>query len=232
MLPDHVLSSTTILGYFLSPDDKEPSYFIDYEMGGVALNDPSQGLLVKNWWAQLVVDGVKEECRITINSADTTPYLFLTDQDITEVAFAFDQNMNPLIAYMQNGDAKFYWYDSLIEDYATLTLPAGSRSPKCCLDDKRHTQRSSSDVLLVYGRADKLYYREQRDRYTIEYELATILPGDDVLIVGMTTANRIQIGVGLRDYPAGTVNYRITSNSDHRVTSDGRSRRLARLSYG
>lgn len=232
MLPDHEFSPQNVLGYLLNPDNLEPSFFIDYEMGGVGLNDPSQGSLVKVWWVQLVVDGVKEESRITINSDDTTPVLFLTAQDITEVSMAFDQNMNPLIAYMQSGDAKFYWYDSLIEDYATLVLPAGSRSPKCCLDDKRYTQRASSDVLLFYARADKLYYREQRDRYLIEYELATILPGDDVLAVGMTNVNRVQVGVGLRDYPTGTVNYRITSTGANRVTSDGRTRRLARLSYG
>lgn len=231
-LPQHTLSNPTVIGYLLFPDNADPSPLMDYELGGVALNDPSQGLRVKTWYCKTVIDGVKEITSISIGASDVVPIVFLVGDGITEASFAFDQNMNPVVAYMQNGQAKFYWFDTAVSGYVTTVLPAGTRSPKCCLDDKRPSQVAASDILLFYARGTKLYYREQRDRYLVEYELANVSLGEDVLVAGMTDKLRIQIGMGLQDYPTGIVNYRKTVSNSRRVTVDGRKRRLVRLSYG
>ena len=56
-MPDHVLSSIFITGLYVNPDDRRKAiYTRDWEMGGVALNDPSQGLLVQEWTAEYLDD--------------------------------------------------------------------------------------------------------------------------------------------------------------------------------
>lgn len=232
-LPDHVLSSEVVYGYYLVPDNRDPSPLIDYEYGGVALYDPSQGFWNRIWYAKIKIDGVKELKEILIGSEGVSEVSFFSGESFTEISLAFDQNMNPFLAFTADGISKFYWYDPIVAGYVLTALPAGSRSPKCCLDDKREFQRGTSDILLMYMRGTTLYYREQRDRFEVEYTLKTgLLPGDDVLVVGMTDRNRVQVVVGLQDFPEGEVNYRYTTTGNRRVTVDGSPRRLVRVSYG
>jgi hypothetical protein len=60
-----------------------------------------------------------------------------------------------------------------------------------CLDDKRPLQNAVSDVILAYTRSGNLYFRAQRDRYLVEYPLATAVTGT-LDKVGMNTVNRLQ----------------------------------------
>lgn len=232
-LPDNVLASTKIIGYYLSPDDLESSPFIDFELGGIGLSDPSAGLQVQVWTANLVRDGVKERGDIFISAPNTPAVLFFSSSQLSHVALAFDHNMRPFVAYMEDGLAKHFWFDTNVAAYVTTTLPVGSTAPKCCMDDKRLSQVGVSDIILTYTRAGTLYYRQQRDRYTIERPLVSGLdPAAQVLSVGMNDKNRLQWVVGLEEYPEGEVNYRSTVEGLRRRTADGRARRLARLSYG
>ena len=83
-----------------------------------------------------------------------------------------NQNADLHYAWVDAGVAKFHWYDTVTSSFQTLTLPAGSRTPKCTLDDKRPTQSGRSDIILSYVKADnKLYFRKQRDRFEVEYLL-------------------------------------------------------------
>lgn len=232
MLPNHILSVTPVFGYYLPPDDLDPNPILDYEMGGVALFDASQGMMVRTWYTRLVIDGVTETNAVFIGAADVPEVMFFSGLTISEVSLAFDQNMNPFLAFVEGGQAKFYWFDAALPGYTTTTLPVGSRSPKCCLDDKRSTQIAASDILLFYMRGTTLYYREQRDRYLIEYTLAGSLGGQDVLMCGMSRVNRVQIAIGLTDYPAPTINYRRTTEPRNRITVAGDRRRLVKVSYG
>lgn len=232
MLPDHVLSTVPVFGYYLPPDDRDPNPILDWEMGGIALNDASQGMEVQVWFARLVVDGVKEISTVYVGAETVPEVAFMTGSGITEIALAFDQNMNPFISFVDNGQAKFYWFDPTIPGYTTTLLPVGSRSPKCCLDDKRYLETSRSDILLFYMNGTTLFYREQRDRYLVEYTLKTGLGGQDVLICGMNRALRVQIAIGLQDYPAPTINYRVTTEPRNRITVGGDRRRLVKVSYG
>ena len=79
--------------------------------------------------------------------------------------------MNTFFAFVQNGIARFRWWDSLTSSYQITDLPAGSTSPRASLDDKREFALGSSDIILAYIRDGNLYFRQQRDRYLIEYIL-------------------------------------------------------------
>lgn len=196
MLPDGVLSSINVFGYYLSPDDRDPSLTEDFEWGGIGLNDPSQGLYVQIWKLRLDIDDT-DFGTVLISAPNYPEAVLFSGQGITEISLTFDQNMNPFVAFMQAGEAKFRWFDTVVSGIVTTTLPTGSHSPKTCLDDKRslETVAGTSDIILGYMRAGSLYYRQQRDRYTIEYLLKSGLVGS-LLLIGMTRANRLQFAIG------------------------------------
>lgn len=167
MMPDQVLSSTTIPGEFIHGDTLPFNPLVDYEPGGVALNDASQGLFGKLWTLQVVSD------IFLLSAADVSPVALFTRAGTTECSLAFDQNMRPTIAFVAAGQATLWWYDSIAEAQVFTDLAAGVSNPRVTLDDKRPMQSEVSDVILAYLRAGALYFRAQRDRYEVEYLLAS-----------------------------------------------------------
>jgi hypothetical protein len=181
----------------LAPDDlrRPSSLLVDYERGGVAYQDPSQGLDVRNWTADKQGDTV----RVYPSDTPGSPISLFTETGITSISLAFDQNMNAAIAYTANGTAKLYWYDPVIENYNVFVIGGGASSPVVCHDDKRDfvVLTGGSDVLLFYIRADKFYYRQQRERYTVERELGNIpFPGAFIVKAGMNGVRRVQVQFG------------------------------------
>lgn len=151
----------------LLPADK----FQDWELGGVALNDPSQGLTVQVWKFTLEVDKDTGDSFVYVEAPSVAKTLLFTGSYMTEIAGAFDQNMNPMVAYIESGTPKFWWWDSTANAMVHTTLPTGSFDLRCSLDDKRRFNVAESDVILSYVRGGSLYYRLQRERYLTEHLL-------------------------------------------------------------
>jgi hypothetical protein len=128
---------------------------------------------------------------VIISAANWPPTVLFSKALITEISLAFDQNMNPFVAFVENDVAKFWWFDTVAGMTVFSNLPAGSTTPRCCLDDKRETQTNSSDIILAYVNAGNLYFRMQRDRYGVEYLLKTGVIGG-VKRLGVSTVNRLQ----------------------------------------
>lgn len=188
MMPLNEFSDPAYPGTFSLPVKGAADLLDAWEMGGVALNDPSHGLLVKVWHAYADASGVWLE-------ADGVPaFLFYPAAGITEIDLAFDQNMNPFLAFMQGGVPKIYWYDGTIPGYQLTTLPAGSHDLRCTLDEKRQFLADISDVLLFYVRGTKLYQRIQRDRYAVEYDMGTVPANAKVAYVAMAGNGRLDVG--------------------------------------
>ena len=195
MLPGDVLSTTPVVGNYLSPDDRNRELLVDYELGGIAIQDPSEGSDYQVWTLTYVSPDV-----IATPDTGTPVTLFsltdLADQstELTEVSLAFDQNMNPFVAYVQDSISWYWWYDSLAEAQVHTQMAAGVTSPRCALDDKRYALAASSDIILAYIRTGNLYFRQQRDRYGTEYLLATGVTGALVRI-GMADNLRLHFGL-------------------------------------
>jgi len=190
------ISSLPMVAHFLPPDDLENTLLLDRENGGIALNDTSEGLNYQEW----ILRYAPSTGDITIDAANTTPSVVFNLPDITEISLAFDQNMNPFVAYVAAGVAKYYWWDPSPNDYVHVALPANSRCPRCCMDDKGDNAAGYgwSDIILCYVTDDVLYERHQRDRFTDprtlqnpflhpDYELPAVL-----IRVGMNKGNRLQ----------------------------------------
>lgn len=200
MLPDNTLSPTAIISGFSFPV-KSPSpvdRLQDWELAGVYLNDPSQGLLVKLWHAQVVLNHDTGQLDVMLDApggvhVGVPSAVLFSGEDITEIALSFDQNMNPFVAYMQAGEPKIYWYDPLIPGMTHTVLPAGCYDLRCTLDDKRLFNVTNSDIVLSYIRAGNLCVRYQRERYVTEHILRAGVGGDARLVsMAMNRGSRMQ----------------------------------------
>lgn len=187
------ISTTPVSGDFIYGRDHNDNLLIDHEMGGIGLNDPSQGNEYQIW------TGIVQNIREIWVSAPNTPLtlVYASAYEITELSISFDQLMRPYAAFVENGQCKLYWFDSVAGAPAVLSLPAGCYNPRITLDDKRPEQNSVSDILLFYMRDKNLYYRIQRERYLMEHLLATGIEGN-LLRAGMNTKYRIQFEFAIR----------------------------------
>ena len=178
-------------GAFLAPDDLTRPYFLtDYEMGGIALQDPSEGLLYQQWMCFKAANGDITLQPLTVGG----PTIFGNYPEARELSFSFDQNMNAVVAWMA-GDVLYYrWYDPDISGYTVSEF--SGRGPFVTLDDKRDlaTQLALNDIMVYYFRGNELFYRLQRDRYDTEY-LALTFAGPRVWIrrCGMGRNTRLQL---------------------------------------
>jgi hypothetical protein len=189
-LPDDVASSVAVVGDLLYPDNLVSDFLTDYEMGGIALNDASRGINYRPWQCWLQEGTIR--IRPVDGAGDGT--VVVSGDDITAVSFAFDRNMNPAVAYLQDGLCKLYWYDSTIPGMTTTEF-SGATQPRLSHDDKRDGASARSDVIFAYVREGTLYYRQQRDRYTIERSLGVVPSSMSLRNVGMSDRLRLQFVV-------------------------------------
>lgn len=187
MLPDNELSSNPVPAVFIGGGALPVRDTVDYELGGIALNDPSEGLQYQIWRARIE----SEDTEIIIDAQNVDPFVLITGVDITEVSISFDQNMNPVVAYVEDGTAKLYWYDSTVHGMVTTSFPT-IVTPRVSMDDKRKSQSQNNDVIFAYMKNSNLYMRMQRDRYSVEYLLAENVDSPGLIKIGMSRQNRFQ----------------------------------------
>ena len=198
------LSAEPVVAEYLPPDDRVPRWRetlasevipADWELGGVALGDTTQGLQVQVWEFSLAGTALQVRGETT----HETETVLTVSADCTEVVGTFDGSMRPVVAYVVDGLISLRYYDATLPGYTIQTWP-GARSPRLCWDDKRAQviDADQADVLFFYLREESgvlgLYYRESRDRYGTERYLGESVPGAIGLgRVGMNAVNRIQI---------------------------------------
>lgn len=191
-LPDNRLSSEPLPGYFLGARAQVFPDYIDYMDGGVGIQDPSLGLNYQTWTAEIVEDIVED--RIVLSAPTYPATTVYTGDDITEVSLAFDQNMNPVIAFVEAGVSKLYWYDTLAGEQVVTEIPGNVTHPRVALDDTRQFNIVNSDIILAYIKDGALCYRQQRDRFEVERQLSSG-PWIALVRIGMGSTLRFQFQV-------------------------------------
>ena len=188
MLPDNTLTELDKAS-FLPPRNKPQKPTACWELGGIGLSDTSEPM--RYYWY-----GYIQGNTIYLQRSGAEPISVLAfTGDVTEMSFTFDQNMRPTIAYVEDGIAKLYWYDSsqsqnVITEYVDIT------NPRLSLDDKRKFNIGNSDIIFAYVTDhNRLCYRLQRERYSAEHVLLTDTTKSndeplELFNIGMSTANR------------------------------------------
>ena len=175
MLPDDRLPTSTVVSPFLGSRALPISKIVDYEDGGAGINDASQGLLFQRWRALLLNPG-QPDSYVQLDAPSAEAFTLVSLPGLTEISISFDQLMRPTLAYVQNDVAYLRWYDSAAADYVTDEVGTGIITPRVSLDDKRFIASNgyqNNDVILAYIKDGDLYYRQQRERYTVERLLKT-----------------------------------------------------------
>lgn len=185
MMPDNKLSSSTISGAFLVPDKAES--LVDFEWGGIDLLDTSQGLQVKIWKCFYKDDWIK----IT---DDVITHDLLKVGNVKSLSLSFDFNMHATVTYVVDGiGTHLYWYDTAQSKQIITKYGVDYLCPQLSLDDHRLHQSANADIIFAYIKNNNLYYRQQRDRFTIERLLeANINEAVELKQIGMNTKNRFQ----------------------------------------
>ena len=197
-LPQNRPSTRPQPGDFVEPKDRPYDPLSSASKGGAQINVP--GNRMTHTWV----------CVVRTDDAGNNPGIWIAYEDdgggpatriiagsnLTTPSLAFDANMQPTVAYTDPDGCKFRWYDSLASATVTTTV-AGATSIQCALDDPRPEMAARSDVIVAYTRAGKLYYRQQRDRYTIE-RLIGNAPVGKLTKVGLNRGFRLQFEVDPR----------------------------------
>lgn len=199
MIPDNELSTHAIVSGFSFPVKQPGDFRVDWEFGGVALSDPSQGLAVKLWKVEAINNLDTGEVDVIVNAPAVADTTLFSMAGITEVALSFDQNMHPFVAYMKDNAPWIYWYDPLVPGMTHTALPVGCYDLRCTLDDKRLSAVSDSDNVLAYIRAGGLRVRYQRERYQTEHTMRSGI-GSNARLVSMAMNNGARLQFRVRNY--------------------------------
>lgn len=195
MLPNNAISVLPTYSAYQVPDDVDNQSTQSYEYGGTAINDASLGRLVKVWRAYC--DGAGAYVAPSITGTPVTT--LVTGTGITFVSVGFDSSMAPALAYVQSGVFKFRWYNTLTASFQT-DVHADWTSAKVSTDDKRKGVEGQSDVIVAYTRGGTLYWRQERDRYAVEYTVGA--SGTRTLTrLGMNVQERMQFELTLPATP-------------------------------
>lgn len=189
MMPLNELSSSAYVTGFEDPV-KSPSQkdlMRAWERAGIYLNDSSRGLNYKLWTLEAVLNKETALYDVIVSapggvSPTESSRVLFSRADLMSVDLAFDQNMNPVVAYMQGTQARYFWYDPISVGYIHSDLPAGCYDVRCTMDERRNFNIENSDVTLAYLRAGNLCVRYQRDRYSLETVLIGALGSQARLI--------------------------------------------------
>jgi len=187
MLPDYALSTVNLPTILLGARSKSIGLRNDYEDGPISIGNASSGINYQEWHGRITDTG------ISIGALNVPDVEIIHASNIYEFSFTFDQNGRLTIVYVIEGVAYLWWYDSNVGNMTTTNLGSTFKNPRVSLDDKRSKSNSSSDIILAYLRNYNLYYRQQRDRYTLEYLLASNVYNDTN---GIQSNYLIKIGMG------------------------------------
>lgn len=187
-LPLHTVSNPTVRGTYIAPADEPYLPLEEAVLGGTAVGDGDAGRSVQRW--TVFYDGTDIKVAPESGPVEFT----LTVPGVTTVSLAFDANMGVVIAYQTATGSHLHYYDSLLGAYNTLTI-LGATSCRAGLDDYRTDLSSVSDVIFAYTLDSVLHWREQRDRYLVQY---TAGPSHGLILLrtSQTVDYRMQFKLG------------------------------------
>jgi len=189
-----ILSERDVFHQFAGAKNLATSTREDFDDGPIAFNDNSRGLSYQVW-------GVRIENDDCIVFAENTPeYVLFTHIGLDSVSLTFDGSAYPVVSYVADENAYLRFYDSLSQNFETIDL-GEQLSPKVFNDEKRTQFSSDADVHLVYIRGNSVYNRLQRERFTIEREIASNVTSREIIRFGMQRNYRLGIKLKQTEEP-------------------------------
>ena len=184
MIPNNQISIRPVLSPMAFPNNLKDVGLMDMELGGVAIEDASEGLLDYFW----IASANEETGLVSLQRQGQTELIPWWNIGIgcTDLAVTFNQNMQPVLAWQDSENVLWLRaYDSFTNSYLVSSFGVGS-NPRLTIDEKRPRMRTESDVIFAYLVGTSLRYRQQRDAFQIERVLVTdVSPASVFLRMGM-----------------------------------------------
>lgn len=107
---------------------------------------------------------------------------------------SFDQLGRPIVFFDSGPQLLLWWFDPIVED-TVISQFADGLSPYATFDMRYDAPNANSDVLVFYIRDGAIYYRQQRDRYEVEYEtpVTSDLNAKKILLAEVADDYRLQL---------------------------------------
>jgi len=157
-------------------------------IGPVALNDASEKLN-NRFWATYFDPSSKNI--ILDDLLGTTTVIINEPLGVKRIGLAFDQNANDTYSWITNtGILMLRFFDGANDTVLNLGT---AQDCVITMDMKYQPGNSSSDILLFYIRSGAIFYRIQRDKYSIEYATPVVSGVDKLVDSGMRTDYRFQV---------------------------------------
>lgn len=180
MLPENKLSKDPIDGAFMVPEKIDE--LEDYSL---------------HFFSREVVRCYYEGQNIRYSHMGVV-YDVLTVPNLTALSFTLDQNLRPLLVYVQNKKTYMYWFNSAIGKMEVKLWGEGYLTPQVALDDLRIENSSQIDIIFAYIKDENLCIRYQRDRFTTETVLG---PSDRLFQIGALNNHRFGFKTFVRVKP-------------------------------
>lgn len=194
-LPDNRLSTYEADEEFLPPDDLPYTPLNVSELGGVDLQNTTQGLKSNIWTLRYDMFN-----KGLILETYGKYYEIVKDIEAPDsIDLAFDQNMNYAVCWSSGNTVKLKWFNPQVINFVTEMF-TGVRDGHLSLDDKRIEFTNTSDIIFAYIKTNgSLCYRQQRDRFTVERTLKENIPDECTLEkIGMTRGNRMKFKISMQ----------------------------------
>ena len=189
MLPENTISTSPVPTSFLVPSKTEGDVLIDYEWGGVDIRDTSEGLNKYIW------ECFYKDNWVVLKNPDKEVN-WLNMEGVTQLGLAFNFNMQPYVTYVKDSKVYLNWFDTSVQQYVTTDFGNTFKSPQISLDDRRNETSNSSDIIFAYVKGRSIYYRQQRDRFGVEYFVGEIQQDGVTLVqIGMGRNYRFQFKI-------------------------------------
>jgi hypothetical protein len=144
----------------MAPVDEPYTPLYQKVWGGTAIGNGVAGRQVQYWEVSY------ETGSIRVRPEGGAEAFSLPVAGVTSCSLAFDQNMGVVLAW-QTATGSFIYFYSSTGAYTTLEV-TGTTSCRIVVDDLRIESTASSDVIFAYTLDNTLYWRQQRENYTIQ----------------------------------------------------------------
>ena len=162
MIPGNSFTSPPVVSQFIYPYSNQYFPLSQDVLGGLAIGNSSLGRQLKVW--NVSYNGAF----INVKPEDGPVAFSLAAAPVTSVSLAFDNNMGLVLCWTTGTGANLYYFDALTSQYVTRNF-LGISSCRVCVDDARDFYLANSDVIFSYTLTGGLYWRQQRDRYDVQY---------------------------------------------------------------
>ena len=162
MIPASAFTVLPDTSVFIPPFSDRYKPFEMRTRGGAAIGNASQGRDTQYWKVKYA------GAIISVGIYAQLPVFTLAVTGIETVSLAFDNNMGITLAWQIGSTSTIYYFDTIALAYITKTF-TGTTSCRICVDDERSFNNANSDVIFAYTTGSSLHWRQQRDRYDVEY---------------------------------------------------------------